>query len=77
MKSKSIFKSRCERESWPPACLLVSTTLGHAFRDPEERCPAVVLVRPTDSQIKSSSRSKCWRILLWIASLSEVANAAA
>jgi len=77
MKSKSIFKFRCECESWPPACWLVSTTLGHAFRDPEQRCSAVVLVRRFGSQIESSSRCKFQRNLVSILSLCEVAYAAA
>jgi len=77
MKSKSIGKFRCEPESWPPACSLLSTTLGHAFRNPEERCPAVVLVRRFGSPIESFSRLKCRRNLGSILSLCEVTYAVA
>ena len=76
MKSKSIFKFRWEPESWPPAGWLVSTALGPAFRDPEERCP-VVLVRQFGSQLESSSHYKGRRNLVSILSLCEVTYAVA
>jgi hypothetical protein len=75
MKSKSIFKFRCERESWPPACWLVS--LAHASEDPQERCPSLVLIRRFGSQIESSSRCKSRRNLVSILSLCEATYAAA
>jgi len=77
MKSKSIFKFRSERESLPPGCGLISTALDRAFPDRHERCPAVLPTRRFGTQFESVSRFECWRILLRIASLREVANAAA
>ena len=77
MRSKFIVKFRGERESWLPAGSLVSRALGQPFRDPEQRCRAIVFLRRFGRPWKRLSRFECRRILASHLALEAVAYAAA
>jgi hypothetical protein len=77
MKSKSIVKFRCERESSPPGGWLISTALERALRGRHERCHTQLFVRRCAGQWDSLSPFEYRQNLLRISSVREVTHAAA
>lgn len=77
MRSESIVKFRCERESSPPGDSLISTALERALRDRHERCHTQLFVRRFAGQLDSLSLCECQQNLLRISPVREVTHAAA